>query len=56
MSKHEEVSPVSSLQLAMTANPATVLLVEDDRTDAGLILKALGDSVSSRATPLVLSR
>ena len=44
MSKHEEVSPVSSLQLAMTANPATVLLVEDDRTDAGLILKALGDA------------
>jgi len=43
MSKHEEVSPVSSLRLVTTASPTTVLLVEDDRTDAVLILKALVD-------------
>jgi diguanylate cyclase (GGDEF)-like protein/PAS domain S-box-containing protein len=43
MSKHEEVSPVSLPRLAMTASPTTVLLVEDDCIDAGLILKALAD-------------
>jgi len=43
MSKHEKVSPVSLFQLAKTANPTTVLLVEDDHTDAGLILEALAE-------------
>lgn len=44
MSRHEESSPLSSFQVATTANSTKVLLVEDDRTDAGLILKALTDA------------
>lgn len=44
MSKHEQVPPVSSPRLAMIANSPTVLLAEDDCTDAGSILEALTDA------------